>query len=268
MLEPLAIYLPLGAAAGITAGLFGVGGGLLIVPVLVITFAFQGVSSTIATHCAIATSLACIIVTSISSTLAHQRHSAVRWDIFKPLSLGIIIGAYLGVKVAVALPGTYLQIALGIFVLLMGVQMLWNLTPPPTNRRTPNSLHGIAGAAIGTLSSLFGIGGGVLTVSYLSWRHTLMQQAVATSAACGIPIAIVGALSNVMEGWQHPDMPDYSLGFIYLPALAGIVITSAPCARLGAKIAHKLSPKTLKKIFAFFLFAVGLYFLARNLYPL
>ncbi|PIE37282.1 MAG: hypothetical protein CSA53_06630 [Gammaproteobacteria bacterium] len=264
MILTLATYLCLGAFAGVIAGLFGIGGGLLIVPVLVFSFGFQGVSDNVATHAAIATSLACIVVTSISSTLAHQRHGAVRWDVFRYVAPGLILGAFLGARIAGVLSGTELQIALGIFVLFMAAQMMWNLIPTPTDASTPRLMHSGAGAFIGTLSSLFGIGGGVINVSYLHWRGMAIASAVATSAACGIPIALAATATNAIEGWGHPAMPSYSLGYIYLPALIGITLTSTPCARLGANLAHAWPPKLLKRVFALFLIIVGMYFLLRN----
>ncbi|UTW11015.1 sulfite exporter TauE/SafE family protein [Marinobacterium rhizophilum] len=267
MLLTLLMYLALGAAAGVTAGLFGIGGGLLIVPVLVFSFGAQGISPEILTHMAVATSLATIVVTSISSIRAHHKRGAVRWDLFRPLSLGIVLGAFLGVKTAGQLPGNILQMMIGSFALLVSLQMAFGARPAdsPGAAPKPGGL-GVAGGLIGWASALFGIGGGTLTVPFLSWRHVRMQQAVATSAACGLPIAVIGALSNVLEGWGHPAQVDWSLGYVYLPAFVGIVLTSPFFAGIGARLAHHLPAPVLRRVFAAFLALVGLRFLLGNLF--
>ncbi|WP_286240402.1 sulfite exporter TauE/SafE family protein [Neptuniibacter halophilus] len=265
MLLTILIYLLLGAAAGVVAGLFGIGGGLLIVPVLVFSFELQGMSADVLTHAAVATSLATIVATSISSTMAHHKRGAVRWDIFRPLSMGIVLGAFLGVVTAGKMTGEWLQISLGCFAIAISIQMAFNLKPGAGDQEISTTGHGIAGGVIGWFSAIFGIGGGTLSVPYLSWGRIQMQQAVATSAACGLPIALMGALTNIWQGWDHPLMPEWSAGFIYLPALLGIVLTSTLFAKVGAKLAHSLPPLLLKRIFAGFLLVVGLRFLLSNL---
>ncbi|PIE20895.1 MAG: hypothetical protein CSA61_00175 [Neptuniibacter caesariensis] len=265
MLLVILVYLALGAVAGVVAGLFGIGGGLLIVPVLVFSFELQGMSPEVLTHAAVATSLATIVATSISSTLAHNKKGAVRWDIFKPVAIGLVLGSFLGVNTATLMPGEWLQILLGCFVILVASQMAFNLKPEAGETTVNNRDLVLSGGVIGWLSSIFGIGGGTLSVPYFTWRRVQMQQAVATSAACGLPIALMGAVTNVWAGWQHPLMPEWSAGFVYLPAFLGIVITSSIFAKYGAKLAHSLSPLLLKRIFAVFLLGVGLRFLITNL---
>lgn len=265
MLLTIVTYLILGSLAGVVAGLFGIGGGVLIVPVLVFTFELQGMSPEVLTHAAVATSLATIVATSVSSTLAHNKKGAVQWDIFKPVTLGILLGAFLGVKTAGQMSGQWLQIILGCFVILVAIQMALNLKPAAQDTQTSKTGFAVAGGFIGWLSSIFGIGGGTLSVPFFSWRGINMQQAVATSAACGLPIAIIGALTNIWEGWGNPEMPEWSAGFIYLPALFGIVITSSIFAKVGAKLAHRLPGPVLKRIFAVFLLCVGVRFLLTNL---
>ena len=156
----LLLYLALGAVAGLLAGLFGIGGGLIIVPVLVISFAYQGISPDVLTHMAIGTSLATIVFTSMSSVKAHQEKAGVRWEIFKPMAVGIVLGAILGVYTAAELSGPVLQKIIGVFALLMAVQMGFGLKPKP-NRDIPGNkgLVGV-GAGIGWASAIFGIGGG------------------------------------------------------------------------------------------------------------
>jgi len=257
----LLLYLLLGAAAGLLAGLFGVGGGLVIVPVLVFSFAAQGMSPEILTHLAVGTSLATIIFTSINSLLEHHRKGAVRWPLFRWLTVGILAGSVLGALTAAAIQGPWLQKIIGTFAVIIAVQLALDLKPKGS-RDVPGTPGLVAaGGVIGWASAIFGIGGGSLTVPFLAWRSVAMQQAVATSAACGLPIAIAGTLSFIWTGWGHAQLPPWSLGFIYLPALVGIAVTSMFFARIGARLAHRLSPRLLKRLFALLLFAVGLSFL-------
>lgn len=257
----IASYLALGAFAGTLAGLFGIGGGLIIVPVLIFSFGLQGISPEIAAHLAVGTSLATIVFTSMSSIRSHHQHQAVRWDIFRPMTAGIVVGALLGAWTASLLSGPTLELVIGIFVILVALKMLFEVNPSPS-RGVPGTagLTG-AGASIGWASAIFGIGGGTLTVPYLSRCNVKMQQAVGTSAACGLPIAIAGALGNIWTGWSHAELPELSFGFIYLPAFLGIILTSVLFARVGASLAHRLNAKLLKRGFAAMLIVVGLRFL-------
>lgn len=261
LIAVIGLYLALGVFAGTLAGLFGIGGGLVIVPVLIFSFGLQGVSTEIAAHLAVGTSLATIVFTSISSIRSHHLHEAVRWDIFRHMAVGIVIGAVIGAWTASRLSGEVLELVIGVFVTLVALKMLLEVNPRP-GRDVPGAkgLSG-AGAGIGWASAIFGIGGGTLTVPFLSWCNLRMQQAVGTSAACGLPIAVAGALANIGTGWQNPHLPELSMGFIYLPAFLGIVITSVLFVRVGAGLAHRLDAALLKKFFAVFLILVGLRFL-------
>lgn len=266
MLMTLLLYLVLGAAAGLVAGLFGIGGGLLIVPVLVFSFGLQGMPVEVLTHMAVATSLATIVVTSISSVRAHHRHGAVDFTLLKPLAVGIMLGAVLGVNTAALLPGQVLQLALGVFALLVAAQMGFNLQPPRQKDGVVRPAElGVAGSGIGWASAIFGIGGGTLTVPYLSWRGQEMRRAVGISAACGLPIAVMGALTNIWVGRDNPLLPEWSLGYVYLPAFIGIVVSSWIFAPLGARLAHTLPQPLLKKGFAIFLLLVGMRFILGNI---
>ncbi len=265
MLEIVTLYLLLGVAAGFVAGLFGIGGGLLIVPVLIFSFTAQGMPPEVLTHAAVATSLGTIVFTSISSIRAHHAKGAVCWNLFPWISVGIVAGALAGVWIAEMLSGRSLQLAFGCFTLAVALQMALNLKPS-SGGRDPGKLElSAAGCGVGCASAVFGIGGGTLTVPYLHWRRLTMPQAVATSSACGLPIALIGAAGNVVTGWGEAAMPEWSLGYIYLPALVGIVLTSAFTARFGARLAHRLPQRRLKLIFALFLAFVGIRFLVTNL---
>lgn len=254
----LLLYLALGAFAGVMAGLLGVGGGLIIVPVLAWIFRGQQMIGTVIMHVAIGTSLATIVITSISSVRAHHGRGAVLWPVFWRLTPGIVLGAWLGAVVADALPSVVLGKVFAVFVLAMAAQMGFGAKPAP-HRELPGRLGMLAaGGVIGAVSAIVGIGGGSLTVPFLTWCNTSIRQAVATSAACGLPIALAGALGFVVTGWSNPDLPAWSLGYVYGPALVGIAITSMLSAPLGARLAHTLPTETLKKIFAVFLALVGI----------
>ncbi len=257
----LLIYLAVGAVSGVLAGLFGIGGGLILVPVLIYSLAAQGVDAAVATHIAVGTSLATIVLTSINSVLAHQRHQAILWPLVVPISFGVLIGASLGAMTAAQLQGATLQKLIGIFALTMAVQMAFNLAPK--SRKPPPQTPGLmaAGGVIGWASAIFGIAGGSLTVPFLVWRSTDIKKAVATSAACGVPIALIAALGYVVNGWQAAGLPAWSTGYVYWPAVLGIAATSMWCARLGARLAHKLDGKLLKRLFALLLLLIGLNFL-------
>lgn len=256
-----ALYLLLGGVAGITAGLFGVGGGLIIVPVLVFSFAAQGIDPLVLTHLAVGTSLATIVFTSINSVVAHHRQGAVRWAVVRWMTLGILIGAALGSLTAAAIQGSMLQKTIGVFAIAIAVQMAFSIQPDSGGSVPGKPVLTVAGIVIGWASAIFGIGGGSLTVPFLTWRSVPIRQAVATSAACGLPIAVSGALSFAVVGWQDAHLPEWSLGFVYLPALVGIAITSMFFARIGARLAHRLSPRLLRRLFALLLLSVGINFL-------
>lgn len=254
-------YLVLGAAAGTLAGLFGIGGGLIIVPALVLSFEWQSVSPEVATHLAVGTSLATIVFTSVSSIRSHHLKGAVDWMVFRPMALGLMLGAILGGMTAASMAGAWLRLVIGVFAILIGVQMALALKPKP-GRALPAAPGLVAtGGGIGWASAIFGIGGGSLSVPFLTWCNVRMQQAVGTSAACGLPIAIMGACTYAVEGWSHADLPAWSVGFVYLPAWLGIIVMSVPFARLGARLAHRLPGDVLKRCFSVLLFLVGARFL-------
>jgi hypothetical protein len=261
MLSAVAIYLGIGVVAGVMAGLLGVGGGLVIVPTLAFAYGFQGIPPELRMHLAVGTSLATIVVTSIASVRAHHRRGAVRWSEFARLTPGIVLGALAGSVVAGHLPGDTLRLLFGLFALGVAVQMGLGLRPAP-QRQLPGSLGMFAaGGVIGSLSAVVGIGGGSLTVPFLSWCNVAVREAVATSAACGLPIAVAGAAGFVATGWGHPGLPALASGYVYWPAFAGVVATSMLFAGVGARLAHSLPTTALKRVFALFLFGIGCYLL-------
>jgi uncharacterized protein len=256
-IETLLLYLAVGAFAGTLAGLFGVGGGLVIVPVLVFVFKSQGISDALLMHLAIGTSLATIVFTAISSVRAHHRRGAVRWEVVRRLTPGIIVGALAGAVIADAMPTPVLRVFFAVFELTVAALLWWNRQPAP-HRTLPGALGMNAmGGVIGALSSIVGIGGGTLTVPFLAWCNVHLREAVATSSACGLPIALAGALGFVVMGWGDAQLPALATGYIYWPAFAGIGVASVLSAPLGAKLAHTLPVASLRKFFALFLAALG-----------
>tara|TARA_R110002072_G_scaffold90500_4_gene202408 strand:+ start:3770 stop:4552 length:783 start_codon:yes stop_codon:yes gene_type:complete len=257
----IASYLIAGIFAGITAGLFGVGGGLVIVPILVFIFHWQGVSPEVLTHLAIGTSLATIVFTSASSVIKHNQKGGVLWSVFQPMSLGIMLGAFLGVSTMVQLDGELLKKLFGIFAIAVSIKMMFKINVDARKPLPSKPVFVCAGFVIAWVSSIFGIGGGTLTVPFLSRFRIEMKHVVGTSAACGLPIAIFATMSNMFIGAGVADRPDWSLGFVYLPALLGIAITSIYFARVGANLAHYLPGPLLSKLFSAFLMVVGVKFL-------
>lgn len=257
----LLLYLAVGALSGTLAGLFGVGGGLIIVPAMIYSLKVQGVPADVLTHIAVGTSLAVIVFTSINSVLAHQRHGAILWPVVRWITLGVLFGSVAGAITAAGIQGPVLQKIIGVFAIVMAVQMGLSFNPEQNKPPPGKAALTAAGGIIGWASAIFGIAGGSLTVPFLLWRSIAVQKAVATSAACGFPIALISALAFMATGWQNPQLPQWSLGFVYLPALAGIACTSMLFARLGARLAHRLAPKLLKRLFAAMLLLIGLNFL-------
>lgn len=251
-------YLLTGAIAGIMAGMLGVGGGLVIVPVLVWLFRQQGMDESVVMHIAVGSSLATIIVTSIGAIQAHQRRGAVMWEQVKALTPGILVGALAGAAVAEQLPTEWLQRAFALFVIVVGLRMAMNTTAKGQQDMPGAPVTMIAGGVIGTISSIVGIGGGSLTVPWLSWHRIPMVNAVATSSACGLPIAIAGAIGFAWTGWGKPALPEFSTGYLYWPAIAGIVISSYLLTPLGARLAHQLPVTVLRRVFSFLLLIIGL----------
>jgi len=257
MLTIMLIYLGLGAVVGVLAGLLGVGGGLIIVPMVVFTLTWQGVPSQHLMHLALGTSLASIIFTSVSSFWAHHQRRAVHWTVVRRIVLGILVGTFLGSYLASRLSTNLLKGVFVVFLYYMTFQMLADIKPRPT-RGLPGGLgmFGV-GNGIGAVSSLVGIGGGSLSVPFMIWCNMTVHDAIGTSAAIGFPIAIAGTVGYIVNGLHVPGLPAYSLGYVYLPALAGIVAASVMTAPLGVRLAHSLPVAKLKRVFAVLLFIMG-----------
>jgi len=265
-MESLLIFALTGAAAGVLAGLFGVGGGLIMVPALAFVLPRQGVAPEIVMQVAIGTSLAVIGLTSISSTRAHHARGGVRWDVLRAFAPGLALGALAGAFVAHGLKGRTLEIIVGSGALLIAVQMLrGNSTPAsaPPAPAPPKPELLLVGGLIGLLSALVGIGGGSLSVPYLAARRLPMAQAVGTSAAGGIPIAWAGAAGFAISGFGVVGQPGWHLGYLSGAAFLGLALFSVLTAPLGARLAHRLPAAQLKRGFALLLVLVGTLMLLR-----
>ncbi len=256
----------LGLGTGFLAGLLGIGGGMLMVPFITFILSAQGVEADLAVKMAIATSMATIIFTSISSVRAHHKRGAVRWDIVKGLAPGIVLGSMIAsLGVFALLKGSWLAFFFAGFVSFSATQMLMDKKPKParTIPGTPGLLG--AGGVIGFLSGLVGAGGGFVSVPFMTWCNVAIHSAVATSAALGFPIALANALGYIVAGQNVQDLPAGSVGYIYLPALVVIASVSVLMAPLGVKAAHALPVTSLKRVFAGLLYMLATYMLYKGL---
>jgi uncharacterized protein len=267
-MEPLLIVelALLGIGSGFLAGLLGIGGGMLMVPFITIIMSNRGVTPDLAVKMAIATSMATIIFTSMSSVWAHHRRGGVRWDIVKRLAPGIVAGSMVGsLGVFALLKGSYLAIFFGLFVSFSATQMFLNKKPKPTRQMPGAAGQFAAGSLIGFLSGLVGAGGAFISVPFMTWCNVAILNAVATSAALGFPIALANVFGYVISGLNVHGLPAGSFGYIWLPALAVIAACSFMTAPLGAKAAHSLPIHKLKRIFASVLYMLAAYMLYKGL---
>ncbi len=255
------ILLAMGAAGGFAAGLLGIGGGMVLVPFITMIFTSRGFAPELVVHMAIATSLATILFTSVSSVRAHHKMKAVHWRIVALLAPGIVLGSWVGPWIAKQMNSSALALFFGVFITFSATQMLLGKKPAASRELPGTGGMFAAGGAIGVISGLVGAGGGFLSVPFMSWCNVKIHNAVATSAALGFPIALAGTLSNIYFGWGEPGLPQHSLGFIYVPALLVIVAASMTMAPLGARTAHRLPVATLRKVFAVILYFLAAYML-------
>ena len=250
-------FLAIGLVAGYLAGFLGIGGGFVVVPALTFLFLQDPGTAPWAIHMAVGTSLATMLVTSLSSIIAHHRKQAIRWTLVRALTPGLLIGAVLGAFIADILQPEILVRVVGVFAVLAGLQLILGRKPEGEKSLPGQPGVSLAGLVIGGVSSLIGIGGGALTGPWQLWHGIRAQNAVATSAACGYPIAIAGSLSFVALGLGG-DMPQGTIGYVHLPAFAGIAVASALAAPLGAATVHRLPPLTVRRVFGVFLVLVGI----------
>ncbi len=266
-LDPLLIaeLLALGAGAGFLAGLLGVGGGMVMVPFITLLLTQRGVATDLAVKMAIATSMASIIFTSISSVRAHHLRGSVRWDLVRRMAPGIVAGSLLaGAGVFALVKGAALAIFFGLFIGFAATQMLLDRRPKPTRQMPAWPGQTAAGAGFGFFSGLVGAGGAFMSVPFMTWCNVPLQRAVGTSAALGFPIALANTVGYVFAGRDLPAAVPGALGYVVLPMLAIIALASMSTAPLGARVAHAIDLRYLKRIFAVMLYGLAGYMFWRG----
>lgn len=255
----LLLYLLLGACAGVLAGLLGIGGGLVLVAALAWLLPRQGVPADVAMHVALASSMASIVLTAASSARAHHRRGSVLWPTVAWLVPGVLLGGWLGSRIAIGLAGDALRWCVAVYCLVVAAQLLLSRAQAPGDTqvvpRGPG--YSAAGTLIGVLSALVGIGGGSMTVPLLVWRGVAPVRAVGTSSATGVFIGIGSALGYALQAPAGALPLAYSAGYVYLPAAIGVAATSVLAAPYGTRLAHAISGEMLKRVFAVFLVLVG-----------
>ncbi len=255
----------LGCIVGFCAGLLGIGGGLIIVPALVYLLPLAGVDANVVMPMALATSLATIVITSFSAALAHHRNKNIPWSIAKKLMIAIACGSLLGAYIADSLSVNALKNTFAVAVFTLAIYMFFSVKNTKKNSKeiASNNLpsHYLLKTIsffTGILASLMGISGGVMLIPILSYFTMPLRQAIGVATVCGLTVAVFGVSGYIMAGWNNVNLPDYSLGYVYLPALLGMIITSSVFAPLGVKWATKLPVRTLKKAFVLFLMIVAI----------
>ncbi len=251
-------FVLLGSFVGFMAGLLGIGGGGIMVPILVSIFLLQGIPVDSVVHLALGTSMASIIATSISSLRAHNSREGVLWDVVKKMAPGIVLGTFLATFIASYLNSIYLAIFFAVFMACVSIQMFLNKKPKASRKLAGSAGLFAAGSGIGAISALVSIGGGSLTVPYLIWQNINVKKAIGTSAAIGLPISIAGTFGYLINGWANSSPQDFTLGFIYFPAVLLISLASFFTAPYGARLAHKLPVPILKKVFSILLITLSI----------
>ncbi len=256
------MYLLTGCLVGFLAGLLGIGGGSVMVPILSMTFVSRGYSTDHVVHMALATSMATIIPGAFMSARTHNQHQAVEWDVLKRMVPGILTGTFFGAVIAHFSSTAFLKSFFVGFICVLAFQLLFDLGSKITVRQS-SRLPGavglfVFGAVMGVVSSFAGIGGAILSIGFLTWCGLTMHRAIGTAAAIGVPLAIAGTVGFIVTGLTDKSLPAWSIGYVYLPAFAAIAVTSMLFAPIGARLAHRLPVKTLKKIFVLMLLALAI----------
>jgi len=262
MTEWWPVYLAIGAAVGFLAGLLGVGGGMVTVPMLVFVFTAKGFPASHLMHLSLATAMATIPFTSASSVRAHDVRGGVDWRVVRGMLPGLAVGALLGAMIAGAVPSRPLAIFFTVFIFYAASNMLFDVRTRPT-RQLPGVFGlGVAGAVMSFLASFLAAGAAFMTIPFMTWCNVPLKRAIGTAAAIGFPLSLASTIGYVYAGWSAPGLPSGSLGFVYLPALGLIVATSILTAPLGARVSHRLPVRKLRVVFGLLLFALALRMLA------
>lgn len=266
-IEWIVLYGVLGAFAGFMAGLLGLGGGGILIPLLASIFTWQGMNADHVVHLALGTALTCMIISSSASTRAHAARGTVIWRIVGSMAPGIMLGAFGVAQVAAHINASWIALFFTLFMALVAGQMFLNWQPPASKQ--PITFPGlmVAGVGIGSASALAAVGGGFLTVAYLGYKKVDMKKAIGTSAAIGLPIAIAGAMGYLMSGWSRTLGSPYTLGYIYVPAFLAISMASVVAAPYGVRYSQRLPEAQLKKIFAVVSLALCIKMLVSFVFP-
>ncbi len=256
--QAIAAYLALGGVVGLMAGLLGIGGGGIMVPVLTSLFLWQGVPEEQVVHQALGTSMAAIVVTSIASLRAHHRRGGVVWPVVQRMAGGVVLGAFAATFVVAAAASVFLAVFFLLFMGGVALQLLRNRAPTPGRQLWRGRGLFAAGSAIGAVSALVSIGGGSLTVPFLIWQNVDTRKAIGTSAALGLPLSLAGTAGFIMAGWNAGPAGSQTLGFVYVPAVIAISLMSISTAPLGVAAAHRLPVSLIKKVFALLLILLSL----------
>ena len=251
-------YILLGSVAGLTAGVFGLGGGIIIVPALIFTFSFLGFPNEVLTHMAVGTSLSTIMFTSLSAIYVHHKKSVINWVLALKLSVGMILGGLIGAYFADIFSGELLQKLFARYSITVAYQMWFSWRPSGSLTLPTKTGLALLGTIIGMVSGLFGIAGGSLVVPILTLYRMKIKEAIATSSVTGFPIALSGTIGYLLTGLGNVSLPEYSVGYIYLPATLGIILSSTIFAKIGAKLVHRLDSNRLKKSFSIVLLLVAI----------
>ncbi|MBU3568429.1 sulfite exporter TauE/SafE family protein [Polynucleobacter alcilacus] len=257
-LSDILMLMLCGGIAGFLAGLLGIGGGMILVPFMILVFNHQGFSQTVIVHMAIATGMATILFTTTSAIWAHHKHSSIDWKLVASLSPGMVLGGLVGgSELFEALKTSWLSFFFALFIVYTSIQMLLN-KKPKGGRDLPGPIGLFSfGTFTGVLASLVGAGGAFITVPFMLWCNVKPHVAMATSSGLGFPIAAAATIGYMYGSWGNPNLPAGSLGFVYLPAVACIVVVSVFTAPWGAKMARKLDVAQLKRVFGIMLFLLA-----------
>ena len=262
-MEWLAGYLAIGAFVGFCAGLLGIGGGAILVPLLTLLLAAQDIPREHVLHLAVGTTMATILLTSVSSVWAHAARGSLRWDIVRAMTPGVLAGGLAGSSVASRVPTTLLAVLFAATVFVAATNILLERKPRPS-RSLPGTAGMLAvGFAISALSAFAAVDGAFLTVPFMLWCNVPLLQAIGTAAAIGFPIALSGTIGFVASGWGAEGLPPWSAGYVYLPAFAAVSLASVALAPAGAATAHRLPTRLLKRLFVFLLYGLALYLIVK-----
>jgi len=260
-MEWASAYLALGGLVGFLSGMFGIGGGTVLVPVLLILFEVQQFPATHIMHLALGTSMATIVFTSLASMRKHHQYGAVNWAVVHTVTPGILLGTGLGALCATFVPTNGLKVFFALFLCCIAMQILFDLRPQASRQLPGVTGMTITGTLTGWISSLVSIGGGAIMVPFLVWCNVPIRNAIGTSAAIGFPVAAGGTMGYIATGLDTPGLPFPNLGFVHLPSLFWIALASVLCAPFGAKVAHHIQVNLLRKLFAIIMLVLATHLL-------